>query len=60
MYIRQVCNGVEEEDKAVWRTIASKRSVLSAEEMSVKGQYLLQKQGLVGRFLAHVGISFPE
>lgn len=50
MYIRQVWNSVEKEDKAVWRTVASRRSVHSASEMSLRGQYLLQKQGLVGKF----------
>lgn len=58
LYIRQVWNGVEEEDKAVWRTIASTRSVLSASEMSIKGQHLLQKQGFVGKFLPDVQPSF--
>lgn len=58
MSIRQVWNGVEEEDKVVWRTIASRRSVLSALEMSAKGQYLLQKQGLVGKFHPETEPSF--
>ena len=60
LYIRQVWNLLLEQDKTAWRSLAAARGCLSVPELSVKGQHILESQGLLSKFLPHVEPAFTE
>jgi hypothetical protein len=58
LFIRQVWNLLLEQDKIAWRSLAAARGCFSATELSVKGQHILESQGILSKFLPHVEPSF--
>lgn len=58
LFIRQVWNLLLEQDKTAWKNLAAARGRFSATELSVKGQHILESQGLISKFLPHVEPAF--
>ena len=58
LFIRQVWNLLLEQDKTAWRSLAAARGCISATELSVKGQHILESQGFLSKFLPHVEPAF--